>query len=247
MITAIIIDDEPDCVQSLEQDIKAHCKEVEIVAACVGAKEGIRAINKFKPDVIFLDIEMPIIDGFELLELVSNIDFEVIFTTAYDKFALKALKISAIDYLLKPIKLEELKKAVHKVLTKSETISSQKQINFLFEHLKEIKSDSVSKIILPTFEGLNFVKLQDILYCNSDGAYSHVHLTNGSKITISKTLRYLEEILCDFHFYRVHNSHIVNLNYIVKYSRKEGGYLIMKDEVKIRVSRSKKDELLSLF
>ena len=247
MISAIIIDDEIDCVKSLEQDLKKYCSEINVVASCVGAKSGIKAINKFKPDAIFLDVEMPVIDGFELLEMVSHIEFEVVFTTAYDHFALRALKMSAIDYLLKPIVPENLITAVDKLLTKNEQLGNQHQIQFLLQNLKDIENNKVNRIILPTLDGLNFVSLDDIKYCSSDGAYSNVHLINGSKIMISKSLRYLEQILCDFHFFRVHKSFIVNLKMIKKYSRIDGGILLMSDGAKLKVSRTKRDELLSLF
>ncbi len=247
MINAIIIDDELDCVKSLEQDLIKYCPNVKVVALCEGAKSGIKAINKFKPNVIFLDVEMPIIDGFELLEMVSGFDFEVIFTTAYDHFALRALKISAIDYLLKPIEPENLINAVNKVLAKKEQLGNRDQIQFLLQHLKDNDNNKVNRIILSTMDGLNFVSLDDINYCSSDGAYSNIHLTNGNKLMISRSLRYLEQILCDFHFFRVHKSFIVNLKLIKKFSRVDGGLLIMTDGASLKVSRNKRDELLSLF
>lgn len=247
MINAIIIDDEIDCVKSLEDELSIHCPEVRVVSSNVGAIDGIKAINNLKPDIIFLDVEMPVIDGFELLEMVSEIQFDVIFTTAFDHFALRALKLSAIDYLLKPIDPENLKIAVKKVINKNKKLNSHNQIQFLLQHLKDLESNKINRIILPTLEGLNFVSLDDIIYCSSDGAYSNVHLKTRNKIMISKSLRYLEQILCDFHFFRVHKSFIVNLKMIKKYSRGDGGLLIMTDGAKIKVARTKRDELLSYF
>ena len=247
MIRAIIIDDESDCIESLQLDLQRHCPEVNIVASCQGGKEGILAINKLKPEVVFLDVEMPQINGFEVLEMVRDINFEVIFTTAYDHFALKALKMSAIDYLLKPIAPESLKSAVEKVLNKNQKLNIQNQINNLLQNLKDVENMKAKRIILPTMEGLNFVALDQILYCVSDGAYSTVYLSDGNKILISKSLRYLEQILCDFHFFRVHKSYIVNLERIKKYSRMDGGTIVMSDGAQIKVARTKKDEFLSLF
>ena len=247
MLKAILIDDEPECLKSLTHDLNQHCPGVSIVAECSSGKEGIKAINTLSPDVVFLDIDMPYINGFDLLEMVPNVDFEVVFTTAFDKYALQAFKISAVDYLLKPIDSEDLKNAIAKVRILRESGNTPKQISFLIQQIKDIESNNVRKIALPTFDGLEFIDLDDILYCQSDGAYSYVYFTDGGKLYISKTLRYLEEALCSFHFFRVHNSFIVNLNHVRKYSKVDGGLLIMSNGEKVRVSRSKKDELLRLF
>ncbi|NNF34097.1 MAG: response regulator transcription factor [Saprospiraceae bacterium] len=247
MIRAIIIDDEPDCIQSLERDIAEYCKTLEVICTCNNAKEGIKAIHKNKPDVVFLDIEMPIINGFELLSLLPDIDFEIIFTTAYDKFALQAFKVSAVDYLLKPIDPEELINAVNKLNRNHDEKIGEGRIQFLLKHLEELDQNNVRRIALPTFEGLEFILLNDILYCESDGTYSILHFTNGHKMIISKPLLYLEEVLCDYHFFRVHNSFIINLDHVIKYSRGAGGEVTMKNGDVVRVSRSKKEELLKLF
>lgn len=247
MLRTIIIDDEPDCVQSLARDLTKYCEGLEIVAQCEGAKDGIRAINAHKPDVVFLDIDMPGINGFELLELIPEVDFEVVFTTAYDEYALQAFRISAVDYLLKPIDPEALIKSVEKVRMLRDKGNARKQIRFLMQQLKDQRNNAIHRIALPTSEGLDFIDLEDILYCESDGAYTFVHLSNGSRKLISKTLKFLEDILCDFQFLRVHKSYIVNMNYVSKYSRGSGGLLTMKNGAQIKVSRSKKEELLSLF
>jgi len=246
-ITAILIDDEPECLRSLKHDLGVHCPNVEIVASCSSGKDGIKQINSHSPDVIFLDIDMPYINGFDLLEMVPNAEFDVIFTTAHDQYAIKAFKISAADYLLKPIDHDDLKSAVEKVTHLRKNGHRNTQIDFLIQQIKDLESNNVRKIALPTFDGLEFITLDDIVYCQSDGAYSNVFFKDGGKLYISKTLRYLEDALCSFHFFRVHNSFIVNLNYIRKYSKSDGGALIMLNGERIRVSRSKKDELLGLF
>jgi len=247
MLKTILIDDEKACLDSLSQELKQFCPEVEILACCESGKEGVKAINRLHPDVIFLDIDMPFINGFELLEMVPNIDFEVIFTTAYDKYALKAFKISAVDFLLKPVDTEELKKAVKKVGLLCDQGNAAKQIRFLVEQLKDLENNSVRRVALPTFDGMEFVLMEDILYCQSDGSYTHVILKNDTKLYISKTLRFLEEALCDYHFFRVHNSYIVNLQYVERFSRTDGGRIIMSNGYAVKVSRSKKDELLKFF
>lgn len=247
MLRAILIDDEPECLRSLSLDLKQHCQGVEILAQCDNGKEAIKAIHVHNPDVVFLDIDMPYINGFDLLEMVPNVDFEVIFTTAYDKYALQAFRISAVDYLLKPVDVDALKEAVEKVRILREKGNTSRQISFLIQQIKDLENNNVRKIALPTFDGLEFINLNDILYCQSDGAYSYVHFLDGNKLYISKTLRYLEDALCNFHFFRVHNSYIVNLNHVKKYSKVDGGLLVLSNGEKVRVSRSKKDELLGLF
>ena len=247
MLKAILIDDEPECLLTLASDLATHCPGVDIVSQCKSGKEAIKEIHAHNPDVLFLDIDMPYINGFDLLEMVPDVDFEVIFTTAYDTYAIQAFKISAVDYLLKPVDPEALVAAVEKVRILREKGNTSKQISFLIQQIKDLENNAVKKIALPTFDGLEFIHMDDILYCQSDGAYSHVFFTNGSKMYISKTLRYLEDALCNFHFFRVHNSYIVNLNHVKQYSKTDGGLLIMSDGKKVRVSRSRKDELLSLF
>jgi len=247
MLKAILIDDEPGCLRSLAHDLGIHCPGVEILEQCDSGKEAIKAIHAHNPDVLFLDIDMPFINGFDLLEMVPDVDFEVIFTTAYDKYAIQAFRISAVDYLLKPIDVEPLKNAVEKVRILREKGNTSKQISFLIQQIKDLENNNVRKVALPTFDGLEFINMEDILYCQSDGAYSNVFFTDGNKLYISKTLRYLEDALCNFHFFRVHNSYIVNLHHVKKYSKTDGGMLILSNGEKVRVSRSKKDELLGLF
>lgn len=247
MLKAILIDDEPGCLQSLSHDLSTHCPGVEIVARCDNGKEAIKMIHLHKPDVLFLDIDMPYINGFDLLEMVRDVAFEVIFTTAYDTYAIQAFRISAVDYLLKPIDTEALVAAVEKVRILREKGNTSRQINFLIQQIKDLENNNVRKIALPTFDGLEFIHMDDILYCQSDGAYTYVHFTDGSKLYISKTLRFLEDALCNYHFFRVHNSFIVNLNHVTKYTKTDGGLLVMSNGKQIRVSRSKKDELLGLF
>ncbi len=246
-LKALLIDDEKNCLTSLAYDLEQHCPDVEVVEQCLGSKAGLLAIKKHQPDLIFLDIDMPYINGFEMLEMIPSIQFATIFTTAYDKYALQAFKISAVDFLLKPVHSEALVQAIEKVRSQQHLKNAEKQIQFLIEQMQAIESDSVKKIAFPTFEGIEFVNLKDILYCQSDNNYTDVHMVDGSHLLISKTLRYVEEMLCDFHFYRVHNSFIVNLNYVKRYVKGDGGYLVLENGKDITVSRSKKAELLKMF
>ena len=248
MLNAILIDDETNCLKMLEWELKNNCPEVNILGMYDSGKEGLKAINSKKPDVVFLDIEMPYLNGFELFELIPNIDFDVVFTTAYDEYAVKAIKISAVDYLLKPIDGDDLKVAVGRVEEKKKNNIGSENIDFLKKQLEDTRRNAIKNLALPTYEGYVFVKLEDIIYCQSDNNYATVFLKTGKKILISRTLKEVAEMLTEQdNFFRVHNSFLVNLNEIKNYVKTDGGYLIMSNEGKVKVSRSKKDELLDLF
>lgn len=247
MLRAVLIDDESNCLKMLEWELKNSEFEIEVLEMCETGKDGLRAIKEYKPDVIFLDIEMPYMNGFEMLDLVPKITFDVVFTTAYDEYALKAFKISAVDYLLKPIDGIELKKSLDKVQMRKTHEMSPKHIEFLMEQLENTKRNTVKTIALPTYEGYVFVKLRDIIYCQSDNNYTKVFMGEGKNLLISRTLKEVEEMLRDYQFYRVHNSFIVNLNEISNYIKADGGYLIMSNDGKVKVSRTKKEGLLKHF
>lgn len=242
MLKAILIDDEPNCLKVLEWELQNSCPNVKILELCNSGKDGLKAIQKHKPDVVFLDVDMPYMNGFEMLELIPDIDFDVIFTTAHDEYAVKAFKINAIDYLLKPIDEDELKTAISKV-EKNQKTSKIKTGMVEDDPRKSI----IRKIALPTFEGLVFVEVDQIIYCQSDNNYTKIFLKTDKDLFISKTLKELEELLGNYHFYRVHNSYVVNLNEIKNYVKADGGYLVMCNDDKVRVSRSKKDSLLQMF
>jgi len=181
-----------------------------------------------------------------VLDNIKEINFEIIFTTAYDKFAIKAFKVSALDYLLKPIDKEELRKAVDKVLQKEKAAISTKQMDILLNNLKD-QSQPFPNLALPTLEGLEFIEVKNILRCEADSNYTKFYFTDGSSMLVSKTLREIEEMLGDYRFCRPHQSHIINLAYIKKYIKGDGGYVVMNDDFLVSVSRSKKEELLKLF
>jgi len=242
MLKTILIDDEPNCLKVLEWELQNSAPNVEILALCNSGKEGLKAIQQHKPDVVFLDVDMPYMNGFEMLELLPDIDFEVVFTTAHDEYAVKAFKINAIDYLLKPIDEDELKAAIAKVEEKQKVKGKSKNVIS-----DDPRKNIIRKIALPTFEGLVFVEVDQIIYCQSDNNYTKIFLKQEKDLFISKTLKELEELLGNYHFYRVHNSFVVNLNEIKNYVKADGGYLVMCNDDKVRVSRSKKESLLQLF
>ena len=245
MIKAILIDDEEHCRESLSIQLARYCPEVSLLAACASAAEGLKAIEQFHPDVVFLDVEMPRMNGFELLQEFTNIPFGVIFTTGYDAYAIKAIRFSALDYLLKPIDKDELIKAISKIHAKPVPTINQ-QFDILLEKLSD-KPVKLQRIALPSLEGFELVQLESILRCESDSNYTYVYLKTGRKLLVSRTLKEIEELLEGHSFLRVHHSHVVNLNEIERYVRGEGGYLIMSDQSSVTVSRSRKEALLTVF
>jgi two-component system LytT family response regulator len=246
MIKAILVDDEVHCIDTLSIILHDYCPEVQVMAQCMSAKKGLEAIEEHEPDLVFLDIEMPIMNGFEMLEQFANIPFSVIFTTSYDQYAIKAIRFSALDYLLKPIDPKELIAAVHKVDT-ARLVPSPEQLQILMSHIRN-KDNGFTKIAIPTSEGYELLPASDISYCEADDNYTHIHLKNKKKVVACRTLKDIEEQLEAFpQFIRVHHSYMVNLNEVDKYIRGEGGYLVMSDGSTVNVSRSRKEALLKHF
>ena len=246
MINAILIDDEVHCMESLSILLNKFCPEVKVLERCLSAKQGLEATRKLKPDLVFLDVEMPSMSGFEFLEQFNEIPFSVIFTTAYDKYAIKAIRFSALDYLLKPIDPKELVAAVHKVEAHNHPPTSE-QFRMLLDKIQN-KENGLTKIAVPIVEGFELVKADDIITCEADNNYTYLHLKNKRKITACRTLKEVEEQLELFpSFIRVHHSYIVNLNEVTKYIRGDGGYLMMSDGSTVDVSRSRKTSLLKFF
>ena len=243
MIKAIIIDDENHCIETLQILLKEYCPQVTVLETCRSAKKGLEAIHKLNPDLVFLDIEMPTMNGFEMLEQFHEIPFAVIFTTSYDQYAIKAIRFSALDYLLKPIDPKELIVAVQKIQTQK-ALPSAEQFEMLLKQVHH-KGTGFQKIAIPTVEGFELILAENISYCQADDNYTHLHLKNKGKITTCRTLKEIEEQLQDFDFFiRVHHSYLVNLNEVTKYVRGEGGYVILNDASTINVSRSRKEMLL---
>ena len=242
MITAIIVDDEPYSCETLVTLLERYCPDVKVLDICYSAASALKSINEQKPQLLFLDIEMPHMNGFEMLEKLPEIDFELIFTTSYDQYAIKAIRFSALDYLLKPIDQDDLRKAVQKVANNSNHASEQ-QIKILLQKLNQ-PTIAVNKIAIPTMEGLQMIFVESIISCAADRNYTVIMLKNGQKIIASRTLKELEEMLEDYSFIRVHHSYLVNLNEVDKYIKGEGGYLLMSNGTNIDVSRSRKEFLL---
>ncbi len=241
MIKTIIIDDEPYCCETITTLLE-DCDDVEVVAVCYNAIDALSAIRQHAPDLVFLDVEMPKMNGFEMLEQLSSVNFEIIFTTGYDQYALKAIRFSAIDYLMKPVDEEELKNALQKVIRRSQKPIA-KQLEILMQKIHQ-PAKPVNKIALPTMEGFQMIKVDDIISCESDSNYTSFRLKNNKKMVVCRNLKEMEELLEEHSFARVHRCYLVNLNEVEKFVKGEGGYLIMSDGSTIDVSRNKKDELL---
>lgn len=246
MLRAIIVEDEMRSRQTLVGLLKLYCENVEIVAEADSVQSGISSIKEHKPDIVFLDIQMPDGSGFKLLESLDHSNFEIIFTTAYDQFAIKAIKYSALDYLLKPIYPDDLIVAVKKVEKIREKRKSNPNLDVLIENFKKPDNEP-PKIVLSTSEKMNIVKIEDILRCESDNYYTMYYFTNGKKLLVSKTLKENEELLSEFDFIRPHKSHLVNVKYIKSYLKTGGGFIIMTDDSKIPVSRRKKEKIIEII
>jgi len=227
MIKAIIIDDEIHSCKILEMLLKEYCPDVQVLEQCKDAQTGLEAIRKFKPDLVFLDIEMPHMNGFEMVEQISAISFAVIFTTGYDQYAIKAFRFNAIDYLLKPVEPKELIAAVHKIQTQTRKPEAE-QLQVILKQIQG-KEHPVNKLAVPTLDGLELIPADELMWCEADDNYTHLYFKNKNRITTCRTLKEVEEQLQDFRFFiRIHHSHIVNMNEIIKYVRGEGGYVIFK-------------------
>lgn len=244
-IKAIVVDDEANALDVLHHQLKTYCLDVDVVERCRGGKEAIEAIRVHSPDLVFLDIEMPHINGFGVLDATKDIKYKVIFTTAYDQFAVKAFKYSAIDYLLKPIDIEELKQAVAKVNLESND-DIQSRLVTLMDYIEK-NNPTIERITIPVGNGYRIIKCDEIIRAESDSNYSVLYLTGGNKFLVSKTLSEIEKALPANIFYRIHNSHIVNLNFIKKAFKSEGGYVVMEDDSHVNISRMKKDEFWNMI
>lgn len=242
-IRAIIVDDETHCIETLQWQLDKYCPTIDVIATANSGLDGIEKIKSLRPQLLFLDIEMPQMNGFEMIKQLGEIDFHIIFTTAYDQFALQAIKVSALDYLVKPIDDDELFAAIEKAHSK--TTDNSENIEHL---LTQIQSKTLSdRLILPTQNGLEFVDLASVIRCESDSNYTTVFLNDKTKIVVSKTLKEVEEMIAAAHFFRVHNSHYVNLKEVQKYVRGDGGHLKMSDQSIVPVSRSRKQKLLEFL
>ena len=242
---AIILDDEPDCVKLLALQLKMSCPQIDVIAECTDSIDGLKKIQDLVPDIVFMDIEMPRMNGFQVLEAIGDINFSLVFVTAYDKFAVKAFRYSAIDYLLKPIDTKELQECVRKI-EKQKKID-QRQIDLLKTQYSYPRKTLPDKIALPFQNGVSFVQITDIIYCEADNNYTKFYLKNGQVTLISKILRDIQETLEERNFLRVHRQFLVNLDQISRYVKGEGNYLIMSNDTTVPVARNQKDKLIERF
>ena len=246
MIKSVIIEDEKKSRDALSHLLQKYCSGVNIIGSAENVKEGIDIVSKLKPELIFLDVMMPDGSGFDVLERTSpdlSGKFDVIFTTATDKFAVKAIKYSALDYLLKPIDPGELINAVKKVLERNKKISNEENFRSLLENVRQ-NENQYSKITLPTGHAYEIVLIKDIVRCEANDNYTNVFLTGGKKFLVAVTLKHYEDLLPEKDFIRVHHSHLINMNHMVRFLKEDGGYAVMSDGSKVEVSRRKREDFL---
>lgn len=238
----IILDDEPYCVELLAHLLQKHCPGIEILAHFTEPRLALEYLKSNpSPDLVFLDVEMPRLNAFDLLNLLHPFSFKLIFTTAYDKYAVKAIKFSALDYLLKPIDIGELKSAVQKA--EAQHSVHPQQLELLFKH-KEADAPAPERIALSTQTGVDFVTVSEVVYCSSDGSYSEIFMKSGQKIVLSKPLKDLEEILPKDLFFRIHHSYLLNLRHVMRYIRGAGGEAVMANGAQLPVARNRKTDFL---
>lgn len=242
---AILIDDEMTSLQNLKQKLEEFCKQVTVVAATQNPEEAISLIRNLKPDILFLDIEMPKMSGFRMLEELGDYEAEVIFTTAYNHYAIDAMRISAFDYLVKPVAIEELENAVNRLAARK-IMHTQERLHVLKDSMNESKSQN-NKIAVPFNNGFEFVIIKDIVRIESSGSYSRLFLLNNQSLLVTKLLKDFEDLLTPYRFFRVHNSHLINLEYIKKYLSGVGGQVLMENGDLIDVARRKKEEFISIL
>lgn len=246
MIRTIIIEDEPVSREMLTLMLQRYKNDIEIIDTCSSPTDGIESIAKHQPDLIFLDIQMPKMNGFDMLKKISSINFEVIFTTAFDQYAINAIRISALDYLLKPVDDEDLAAAVDKCKERILSKKSGSQFENLFNNLMN-KNPLDKTLALAASDGISFVKMSDILRVEANGRYAKFYMLNKETILVSKTLGDFEEILSANQFFRIHDSSIINLNHVKKYIRGDGGTVLLSDNTELDVARRRKEDFIKLI
>ncbi len=244
IIKAAIIDDELHCLKTLQHQIERHCSDVQVVFSATDPVRAKSLVDEWRPDILFLDIEMPGVNGIQFLAQFDTFFFKVIFTTAYDQYAVKAIRLNALDYLLKPVNRQQLREAVEKFRTQRDT-TIKEQVSQLHVFKEKKLTDTIA---LSAAQGLIFVKIGSIMYLEAENCYTHVKMNDGSKYLVSKTLANFADILSgEQQFFRAHKAFLINLSYIKKYIRGDGGEIIMHDESHIALSRNNKERFLKLF
>ena len=248
-LRTILVEDEEASRETLRNYLNKYCEGVEIIAECTNIKEGKKAIEELAPDLVFLDVEMPFGNAFDLLEQLEKITFETVFVTAYSQYALKALNYSASYYVLKPIDIDELEVAVQKVRENIDIKQGGEltlQTKVLLENFTHSQNKD-KKVVLPVLDGFEVVQVSDIIRCEANDNFTDFHLIDGTKKVICRTLKFYDEVLMDSGFIRVHRSHLINVQYVKSYKKGKGGVVIMADDSHVDVSASKKQNLLNYF
>jgi two-component system LytT family response regulator len=245
VMKAILVDDEPDGIGTLQKMLSRYCPQVQVMATCSNATTARQQIEALKPDVVFLDIQMPGKTGLELLTEISPKDFEVVFVTAYNEYILQALQYSAADYLLKPVDEDRLIEAVQRVEQRMKEGKKEERDDVLMHNLGNAGKPAEMRLVLPTLKGFLILKLEEIIYCEAERSYTIFHLEKSKTVTVSKPLLDYDSLLQDTSFFRVHKSFLINLHHVREYQRGEGGVVIMSDGAEIEVSRRKKDIFLT--
>ena len=245
---AVIIDDESNSRNSLRRKLATHCPSILVIAEAEAenAEQGIAMIEKNSPDIVFLDVEMPRMNGFGMLRQLKQRNFELIFTTAYDQYAIQAIRFSALDYLVKPIETSLLKEAVERAIEKRQVDSANQRLENLLHNLVDEKNTN-NRIAIPSMEELQFINITDIVYLEAESNYTFIHLSSAPKITVSKTLKEFEELLPPYRFIRIHHSFIINKDHINKYLKGDGGQVLMSNGSLLDVSRRKKEEFMKII
>lgn len=241
---AVIIDDEKDSRNILASYLKKYCPDVTVCGFGESVATGLVEIKKHQPDIVFLDIEMPYGNGFDLLDKIEDITFETVFVTAFNNYAIQALNQSAAYYLLKPIDIDELIKAVEKIRQERSELNYTQHTRVLLENKKPGASQ---KIMLPTMEGFEIVNIRTILYCEAADNFTKFHFDHGKPLLICRTLKYFEDLLTDHRFLRIHRSYLINPDFVIRYSKGKGGYVTMKNNQELEISPNKKQGFLEQF
>jgi two-component system LytT family response regulator len=245
-MNVLIIDNDANIREGLKEMLTQYCSGIQSVAEAHSVASGFQSIQQFQPNLVFLDVEMDDGTGFDLIKKLGSYHFQLIFITAYNKYAVDAFRLSAIDFLQKPIDPQELVESVTKAKNSIRNLNLQKQLQVLHESMNAIRTNE-KKIVLKDNEAIHFVRVQDIIRCEADGAYTKFHIVHSSPLLISKSLKEYDELLSPFGFIRCHHSHLVNISKILKFDKTDGGYLILDNKDLIPVSQRKKDQVLDFL
>jgi len=240
-LRTLIVDDEPDAVNLLRLQLQQHCPQVQVVGGFTDSTRALEEIEILQPDLLFLDVEMPVMNGFELLEKLAPIQFSIVFVTAYNQFALKAFKFNALDFLVKPVDTQELMEAVDKAERQHKPTATQ-----LSQLQKQLRGEPVTRIAIPAQNGVSFIDLNDIVYAEASNNYSKLFLKDGNQFLVSKTLKDVQEVLEEEHFLRVHRQYIINLNHVKQLNRNEG-ILTMVNGDRLPIARNQKERLIERY